>query len=186
MSERWSDLRNGLVLGFATVPLALVVAKVGLQSGLGALEVLATSALVSSAAVQLILYQIIAAPNETTPLAWVLIVMVSLRLVLYSCDLNQAIKTRPLQERLASAFFIGDTAYLEFKRLTVSGQDACRALARFKRVSRSMWACWQGGTMAGVWTGITLPGLPKEAVSVLIFSCLALTVFWPSKPARAM
>jgi predicted branched-subunit amino acid permease len=69
MRERWSDLRDGFVIGLATVPLALVVAKVGIQSGLeplGGLEplaVLATSAFVSSAAVQLILYQIIAAPS---------------------------------------------------------------------------------------------------------------------------
>jgi len=181
MRERWSDLRDGFVIGLATVPLALVVAKVGIQSGLEPLAVLATSAFVSSAAVQLILYQIIAAPHETSFLSWSLIFMVSLRLVLYSCDLSQTIRDRPLLERLASTFFLGDTAYLEFKRLSAPGQDADRALARFKRVSRSMWACWQVGTIGGLATNITLTGLPKEAVSVLIFSCLAVTVFWQPK-----
>ncbi len=54
--------------------------------------------------------------------------MVSLRLVLYSCDLNRTTKDRPLRERLLSAFFLGDTAFLEFMRLAVVGEGYDRAL----------------------------------------------------------
>jgi predicted branched-subunit amino acid permease len=180
MAEKWSDIRDGLILGLTFLPVTILVAKVGLQSGLEPLAVLVTSAFVASAAVQLILYQFVAGSGETGLLAWTLIVMVSLRLVLYSCDLNQTTKDRPLRERLLSAFFLGDTAFLEFKRLALVGEGYDRALVRFNRLSRTMWVCAQAGTVVGLSTDITLPGLPKEAVNVLIFSCLALTVL--SKP----
>ena len=181
MAQRWSDIRDGLVLGVTFLPVTIVVAKVGLQSGLDPWAVLATSMFVGSAAVQLILYQFVAGSSETGLLAWILIVMVSLRLVLYSCDLNRATKGRPLHERLLSAFFLGDTAFLEFKRMAVAEGGSDRALARFNRLSRTMWVCAQAATVLGLSTDITLPGLPKEAVNILIFSCLALTVFSGSK-----
>jgi hypothetical protein len=44
-----------------------------------------------------------------------------------------------------------------------------------------MWVCAQLGTVVGLSTSITLPGLPKEAVNILIFSCLALTVLSRSR-----
>jgi hypothetical protein len=97
------------------------------------------------------------------------------------CDLNRATKDRPLRERLLSAFFLGDTAFLEFKRLAVAGDGSDRALIRFNHLSRTMWVCAQVGTAVGLSTDITLPGLPKEAVNILIFSCLALTVLSKSK-----
>ncbi len=181
MTRRWSDIRDGLVLGLTFLPVTIVVAKVGLQSGLEPLAVLVTSAFVASAAVQLILYQFVAGSGETGLLAWTLIVMISLRLVLYSCDLNRATRDRPLRERLLSAFFLGDTAFLEFKRLAVAEEGYDRALVRFNRLSRTMWVCAQAGTVLGLSTDITLPGLPKEAVNILIFSCLALTVLSRSR-----
>jgi predicted branched-subunit amino acid permease len=147
MAERWADIRDGLVLGLTFLPVTIVVAKVGLQSGLEPLAVLVTSAFVASAAVQLIFYQFVAGSGETGLLAWVLIIMVSLRLVLYSCDLNRSTKDRPLRQRLLSAFFLGDTAFLEFKRLAVIGDG--RALIRFNRLSRTMWVCAQVGTVVG-------------------------------------
>jgi predicted branched-subunit amino acid permease len=181
MAERWADIRDGLVLGLTFLPVTIVVAKVGLQSGLEPLAVLVTAAFVASAAVQLILYQYIAGSGETGLLAWVLIIMVSLRLVLYSCDLNRSTKGRPLRERLLSAFFLGDTAFLEFKRLAMAGDGDDRALVRFNRLSRTMWVCAQVGTVVGLSADITLPDLPKEAVNILIFSCLALTVLSKSE-----
>ena len=87
---------------------------------------------------------------------------------------------RTLRERLLSASFLGDTAFLEFKRLALAGDGYDRALIRFNRLSRTMWVCAQVGMVAGLSTDITLSGLPKEAVNILIFSCLALTVL--SKP----
>lgn len=172
---RWADARDAAAVAASTLPLSLAVADVGVRSGVEPWLVLACSALVFSAAVQLLVYQL-AAPQSAAmaAVAWAAIAMLGLRVVLYSFDLDRAIRHRPLRERLLALFFLTDISYLEFRRTV--GRDAPRALRRYKLTSRALWASWQAGTAAGLATGLTLPGLPKEAVGVLIFSCLLVSV----------
>ena len=108
-------------------------------------------------------------------MAWATMALLGLRIVLYSVDLGRALRHRPLRERLTALFFLTDISYLEFRRTV--GHDPERALRRYALTSRALWASWQAGTALGLATGLSLPGLPKEAVGVLIFSCLAAAAF---------
>lgn len=172
----WADVRDAAAVAATTLPLSLAVADVGARSGVEPWLVLACSALVFSAAVQLLVYQL-AAPQSAAlaGLAWAAMALLGLRIVFYSVDLGRAIRHRPLRERLLALFFLTDISYLEFRRTV--GHDPARALRRYKLTSRALWASWQAGTALGLATGLTLPGLPQEAVGVLIFSCLAVAVF---------
>ena len=175
-AEGRADARDAAAMAAATLPLSLAVADVGVRSGVEPWLVLACSALVFSAAVQLLVYQLAAPqPAAAAALAWAAVAMLGLRTVLYAVELNQAIRHRPLRERLLALFFLTDISFLEFRR-TVGG-DPARALRRYRLTSRALWASWQAGTAAGLATGLTLPGLPKEAVGVLLFSCLFVSVF---------
>lgn len=172
----WADIRDAAVLAATTLPLSLAVADVGVRSGVEPWLVLACSAFVFSAAVQLLVYQL-AAPQSAAlaGLAWAAMALLGLRIVLYSVDLGRALRHRPLRERLLALFFLTDISYLEFRRTV--GHDPERALRRYKLTSRALWASWQAGTALGLATGLSLPGLPKEAIGVLIFSCLAAAAF---------
>lgn len=171
----WADVRDAALVAATTLPLSLAVANVGTQSGVEPWLILASSALVFSAAIQLLVYQLAGSQTAVATLAWASMAMLGLRIVLYSVDLNNAIRHRPLRERLLALFFLTDISYLEFRR--TAEQDEVRALRRYKMTSRALWVSWQAGTAVGLATGLSLPNLPKEAVGVLIFSCLAVTAY---------
>ena len=86
----WADIRDAAVLAATTLPLSLAVADVGVRSGVEPWLVLACSAFVFSAAVQLLVYQL-ATPQSAAlaGLAWAAMALLGLRIILYSVDLGR-------------------------------------------------------------------------------------------------
>lgn len=172
------DLRDGLILSTGTFPLAMAVAKVGLESGIHPLAVIMSSMLVFSAAAQLLIFQGIAGAMPAT-LGVLAAIGLAMRLLIYARHIHAALANQPFLAKVIFLLPLTDMSYLEFIR---SEASPAAALRRYLTISRCLWMSWQIGTIAAVL--ITLPhyNFPKEGVSLLIFAALILSMLGSPKP----
>jgi predicted branched-subunit amino acid permease len=157
-------LRDGVLLALTTLPLSFSVTRVGVESGVPTWMLIASSTLMFSAAAQLLLYKAFSA-EVASFLALASIAGIGLRLAFYARHLHGMMSGLGVCRRVLYLVPLTDISYVEFLR---SAKD----LRRYIVVSRCLWVSWIFGTVAAIATGYQVESFPKEAVGLLIFSCL--------------
>lgn len=154
------------------IPFGLVAGAAAVDAGLGIEGAVALSTLVFAGASQLATIDLLA---RDAPMLVILatVVIINLRMAMYSAALSPVLSYAPTRQRLGAAYLLVDQAFA----LTV-GRDAMRpgaphAIAYYFGTGTLLWVNWQVMTVVGALVGSSIPDwLPLSATIPLVFLAL--------------
>lgn len=154
------------------IPFGLVAGAAAVDAGLGVEGAVALSTLVFAGASQLATIDLLAR-DAPTLVVLATVVIINLRMAMYSAALSPVLAYAPTRRRVGAAYLLVDQAFA----LTV-GRDAMRpgaphALAYYLGTGTLLWANWQAMTVVGALIGSSIPDwLPLSATIPLVFLAL--------------
>lgn len=175
-------LRQSLPFLFGVAPFGLVTGVAMVAGGIPPLEAMAMSMLVYAGASMLAATQLLAG-GAPVAVILVTVLVVNLRLMMYSASLRPHLAGLSMRARVCAAYLLADNAYaLSIARFTEHPERSGKAGYYFA-AALAVWLTWQAAVAAGILLGAGLPASWRlEFAAPLAF--IALTV--PLLRDRAM
>jgi predicted branched-subunit amino acid permease len=175
------DRRSSFVAGVRAVlpattgivPFGLIVGAATVAAGLTTVDALGFSVVVFAGASQLAAIDLLT-DGAALPVIVVTMLVINLRMVMYSASLASYFEGLPLVTRLPVAYVLTDYAY----GLSVTRFEDDGAVARlwyYLGAALPIWVAWQLATVAGAVAGARVPeSIPLEFVVPLVFIALLM------------
>ncbi|MBN2231683.1 MAG: AzlC family ABC transporter permease [Deltaproteobacteria bacterium] len=172
-----NDFRKGvkdmLPIITGVVPFGLIYGVTAANAGISPPAALGMSSILFAGAAQVALAELI---TDGTPV-WVAVatvVLINLRMAMYSASIGPHIRHRNLLLRMLAAYLITDQAYavsiVEFSRET-----EVNPFRYYLGAAVTLWIAWQTFSAVGIFVGATLPkNLSLEFIIPLMFLALAV------------
>jgi predicted branched-subunit amino acid permease len=155
------------------VPFGLIVGAATVAAGLTTVDALGFSVVVFAGASQLAAIDLLT-DGAALPVIVVTMLVINLRMVMYSASLASYFEELPLVTRLPVAYVLTDYAY----GLSVTRFEDDGAVARlwyYLGAALPIWVAWQLATVAGAVAGARVPeSIPLEFVVPLVFIALLM------------
>lgn len=177
------------------VPFGLVAGAAAVNAGLTLLDAVGLSVVVFAGASQLAAIGLF---GDGAPLALVVVtvLVINLRLVMYSASIAPELLDEPRRWRALSAYLLTDQAYaLSVTRYSGSDPDsgsvvdAGGRLQYYLAVAGALWVVWQAGSIVGIVVGARVPpawGLEFAVPLVFLSLLVPATTSWPKLAAAAV
>lgn len=167
------------------VPFGVIVGFAAVEAGLGVPTAVGFSVVVFAGASQLAAIELLG-QGASVGVAVLAVVVINLRMVMYSASLAPHLAAEPLHRRLLGAYVLTDQAYAvsitRFVRQPTGGVDR---LGFFLGAALPMWLVWQPATLVGALVGDRVPeGVPLGFAVPLAFLALLVPVI-TDRPALA-
>ena len=175
-----AGLRDVVPVVVGIVPFGLVAGAAAVDAGLSGLQAVGLSVVVFAGASQLAAIDIL---GNNAPLAVVVgtILVVNLRMVMYSASIAPTFGDVRARWRALVAYLLTDQAYA----LSVTREDGSR-LAYYLGVAAPLWVVWQLCTVIGVVVGARVPPwLPLDFALPLVFLALLVPAIDDATTAAA-
>jgi len=155
------------------VPFGLVAGAAAVAAGLTTVDAVGLSVVVFAGASQLAAIDLLTA-GAAVPVVVLTVLVVNLRMVMYSASLASYLEELSLPSRLPVAYVLTDYAY----GLSVSRYESEGSVARlwyYLGTAVPIWVAWQVATVAGAVGGAQVPdAVPLEFVVPLVFIALLM------------
>ncbi len=159
-----------VVLGI--IPFGLIAGVAAVDNGMGLGEALAFSTLVFAGASQLAAIDLLG-QGAPALVAIGTVVVINLRMLMYSASLAPHLAHEPLRRRAGAAYVLTDQAYAMSLARFVTDDEVPR-LPYYLGLALPLWVNWQLMTVAGALLGASLPeAIPLGFALPLVFLALA-------------
>lgn len=155
------------------VPFALVAGAAAVAAGLTTVDAVGLSVLVFAGASQIAAIDLLA-DGAAVPVIVLTVLVVNLRMVMYSASLASYFEELSLPTRLPVAYVLTDYAYgLSVTRFESEGSVA--RLWYYLGAALPLWVAWQVATVVGAIAGARVPdAIPLDFVVPLVFIALLM------------
>ncbi len=170
--EALRGAKDVLPILIGIIPFGLVAGAAAIDAGLTTLDALGFSSLIFAGASQLAAIQLLA-DGAAVPVIVLTIVVINLRMLMYSASMAPVLSGTPLRTRAAASYILTDQAYVLTIARADHVEDRSTRLAYYFGVGIPLWVNWQIMTLVGAVVGAAIPpDIPLSFALPLVFLVL--------------